>query len=302
MPCGPTSTPLENVRAIVNFVHFPEQFLAIFRITDADMRLIAQPHRPNPIEDSRSRGMTVAGSVVALALHIKELTLTVRLEEIGRLVKSTSEPAFAVDRDGLISAWNETAQTFFGLPESEALGRGCWSVIKGSDDCGFVCSADCVALRTSREPSAIAAFDLKVETVEGKRWCNACVLRAEVNGNAHLIHILSPIDLRKRLELMLEEFVARNSGNESTDSAALLGSDRDFIRDIKLTPRERDILQLLARSHSTKEIAIELDVSLATVNNHIHHLLQKLNAHTRLEAVRRAEHAGLLFRVFGRYS
>ena len=37
-----------------------------------------------------------------------------------------------------------------------------------------------------------------------------------------------------------------------------------------------------------------IHISRTTVNNHIQHILGKLNAHTRLEAIRRAEHAGLI--------
>jgi DNA-binding CsgD family transcriptional regulator len=43
-----------------------------------------------------------------------------------------------------------------------------------------------------------------------------------------------------------------------------------------------------------KNIAKQLQISPTTVNNHIQHILKKLNAHTRLEALRRAERAGLI--------
>jgi DNA-binding NarL/FixJ family response regulator len=37
-----------------------------------------------------------------------------------------------------------------------------------------------------------------------------------------------------------------------------------------------------------------LHISRTAVNNHVQHLMRKLGAHTRLEAVRRTEHAGLI--------
>jgi DNA-binding NarL/FixJ family response regulator len=46
-----------------------------------------------------------------------------------------------------------------------------------------------------------------------------------------------------------------------------------------LTPREREILQLVAEANSTKEIAAKLGLSAKTVDNHRTHLMQKLNLH-----------------------
>lgn len=53
----------------------------------------------------------------------------------------------------------------------------------------------------------------------------------------------------------------------------------------KLTPREREILVHLAEGKSNREIASLLGISRSTVQNHIHNLLEKLEARSRLEAV-----------------
>jgi two-component system, NarL family, nitrate/nitrite response regulator NarL len=53
----------------------------------------------------------------------------------------------------------------------------------------------------------------------------------------------------------------------------------------KLTPREREVLGHLAEGKSNKEIAGLLGISQSTVQNHIHNLLEKLGARSRLEAV-----------------
>jgi DNA-binding NarL/FixJ family response regulator len=51
-----------------------------------------------------------------------------------------------------------------------------------------------------------------------------------------------------------------------------------------LTPRERDVLQLLDRDLSNQEIADELFIEVGTVKNHVHSILQKLNVNSRQDA------------------
>lgn len=61
-----------------------------------------------------------------------------------------------------------------------------------------------------------------------------------------------------------------------------------------LTPREAQILGLLARGGSTRSIAGHLGVSQATVKTHLHHLYRKLDVGSRTQAVARAESLALL--------
>jgi DNA-binding NarL/FixJ family response regulator len=61
-----------------------------------------------------------------------------------------------------------------------------------------------------------------------------------------------------------------------------------------LTPREREVLDLLADGLSNKEIAADLDVGERTAKFHVAGLLKKMNATTRTEAVVRAARLGLL--------
>jgi PAS domain S-box-containing protein len=61
-----------------------------------------------------------------------------------------------------------------------------------------------------------------------------------------------------------------------------------------LTPRQSEILRLLQRGRSTRQIAEELHLSLETVRNHIRRLLRALGVHSRLEAVALARHEHLV--------
>jgi DNA-binding NarL/FixJ family response regulator len=56
---------------------------------------------------------------------------------------------------------------------------------------------------------------------------------------------------------------------------------------VQLSPREEEILRLLARGHRSKEIADELEIGSGTVNTHIRHIYEKLHVRSRAEAVAR---------------
>lgn len=61
-----------------------------------------------------------------------------------------------------------------------------------------------------------------------------------------------------------------------------------------LSPRENEILRLVATGDSNKEIAEKLVISEGTVKNHLSNILAKLGAKDRLQAVIRARELGIL--------
>jgi DNA-binding NarL/FixJ family response regulator len=52
-----------------------------------------------------------------------------------------------------------------------------------------------------------------------------------------------------------------------------------------LSPREREVLELLARGYYYKEITEVLGLSMSTVNTHVRHIYDKLHVHSRSQAV-----------------
>jgi DNA-binding NarL/FixJ family response regulator len=61
-----------------------------------------------------------------------------------------------------------------------------------------------------------------------------------------------------------------------------------------LTPREQEIMALLAQGLSAKQIAEKLFISPKTVENHRSNILRKLNMHSTLELVRHAARLGII--------
>lgn len=68
----------------------------------------------------------------------------------------------------------------------------------------------------------------------------------------------------------------------------------DRIPNSLLTPREEEIVKLIAEGHSSREIADTLVISAKTVDRHRANILQKLDMHDRLDLTRFAIRVGLV--------
>ena len=63
-----------------------------------------------------------------------------------------------------------------------------------------------------------------------------------------------------------------------------------------LTPREHEVLALVAEGLPNREVAVRLGIELTTARNHVQNLLNKLGAHSKLEAVAIAYREGVIGR------
>ncbi len=61
----------------------------------------------------------------------------------------------------------------------------------------------------------------------------------------------------------------------------------------ELTQREREVLQLVAEGHTTKSIAVNLNVSNKTIESHRQHVMQKLGLHSVAELTKYALQEGI---------
>jgi DNA-binding NarL/FixJ family response regulator len=113
----------------------------------------------------------------------------------------------------------------------------------------------------------------------------------------------SPLDRTAGLMLGADDYLVK-----PLDTGELLARVRRSLRrpsangngngrrspEVNLSPREREILGLLAEGRSQKQIAAALFISSKTVATHIQHLLSKLGVHSRAEAVAAAYQRGLV--------
>ena len=98
---------------------------------------------------------------------------------------------------------------------------------------------------------------------------------------------------------MPQALVTRRESDAILPGAAARSSQASYIElgeNLKehLSDRELAVLRLMARGASNHEIAEQLVITVGTVKSHINHILGKLDAHNRTEAVARARGFGLL--------
>ena len=100
---------------------------------------------------------------------------------------------------------------------------------------------------------------------------------------------LDPGELMARVKRSLRRAAQHMNG---AANGSVHGNGRTT--DPGLSPREREILSLLADGRTQGQIATELVISPKTVATHIQHILSKLGVHTRAQAVALAFRRGLV--------
>lgn len=161
--------------------------------------------------------------------------------------------------------------------------RRCYETLAGRDVFGNpFCYASCPVMAALREGDPVYAFEMKVASA-GAQPQPVAVTILRVPGARPdlftLVHILAPIAEESRLARLLTGLTPRQEAGwpHGVDAAA---SGKP-----PLTPRETEILHHVAAGLQNKEIAQKLDLSPATVRNHVHNILAKLGVHSKLEAV-----------------
>ena len=114
-------------------------------------------------------------------------------------------------------------------------------------------------------------------------------------ASAYLLKDSAPVELELALRAVLR-------GETYLSPAVSRGVVSDYVQRLRddapqgnqLTPRQREVLQLIAEGHSTKEIARRLDLSVKTVDTHRTQLMKQLDIHEVAGLVRYAMRTGLI--------
>jgi len=165
------------------------------------------------------------------------------------------------DADLTIVSWNPAAEELTGVSAEEAVGRNCWEVLDGHDERGnLVCHSACATARLAREGWPVSGQCLLVNVREGKRRVEVSTVALNEGDRPLFLHLMVP-------------------RREAAPPRAPHPS---------LTPRQHEVLGLLADGVPAKTIAARLGLAEDTVRNHIRAILAAFGSHSQLEAVAKA--------------
>ncbi|HEX4826281.1 MAG TPA: LuxR C-terminal-related transcriptional regulator [Candidatus Polarisedimenticolaceae bacterium] len=197
---------------------------------------------------------------------------------------TSPDPVFVTDRSNRIVWWNASAEHLLGFKAHEVLGLPCAAMLQGCDAHGNrYCSDNCPITQLAMRHEPVRNFELTLRA-KGDRELDTDVsvlhLAAPPPDLFFLAHIVRPS--RRR-----EKRAPERSSEETPPPRPTLLTVResDDARARKLTAREIEVLGMLAAGNPTAEIASRLSISALTVRNHVQNILDKLELHSKTEAV-----------------
>ena len=112
-------------------------------------------------------------------------------------------------------------------------------------------------------------------------------------ADGYLLKSSEPEELRRAI-LLVSEGKSVLSPDVTRRVLQMVGSGKDVYSEVGLSDREKEVLDCLARGMTTAQVAEELVISENTVKTHVRHILEKLEASNRAEAVSKAIQIGLI--------
>lgn len=225
------------------------------------------------------------------------------MRRLFQALARTSDGAFVMNEKNQVIFWNEAAEGLLGYTAEEAASRLCYEVLGGRDEQGrTLCQRYCLIAIRVAQGETLPNMDVFAETQGGDgRWLNVTTFALPTDDpgtGSVIVHLFRDATKRKSNQRLVDQILelSRERRDETerpatSRPAAALAPDSRFDA---LSPREREVLLLLAHGLGTEEIAGELSISPTTTRNHVQSVLSKLKVHSRLEAVAYAYQSGFI--------
>jgi DNA-binding CsgD family transcriptional regulator len=199
-------------------------------------------------------------------------------ETLDRIARS-GEAVFAIDGADRIILWNKPCEALLGLPARRVLGKPCYEVMCGRDaNDNVYCHRNCAVAHQARQKKddPVNRFSLTVRAGGGgnpKRVSSSLFAIPSYHpALTTVVHVL-------RAETAAPPTPAEPGPEPLTPIKTGEGET------VALTPREKEILRCLAQGMTTGAVAKTLAIAAVTVRNHVQKILQKLDVHSKLQAV-----------------
>lgn len=220
------------------------------------------------------------------------------MKQITDMLQRTADGAMLINEDGAVILWNKAAERLLGFRAQEVIGLLCRDVLCGETLGGQpLCSPSCAIGSKLSGGGGVRNYDMQTHTKSGRVvWINISSLPvpSRKKGRFMALHLFRDITKRIKMLRLAEELhalLATPGGKTVSETTQRRLTPRGtgevpaISSALPLSNREKEVLRLLATGKTSTYIADRLYISSATVRNHIQHILEKLGAHSRLQAL-----------------
>lgn len=199
------------------------------------------------------------------------------------VIANSSAAAFAIDRNDRIIYWNEGASRLLGWAPKEMLGKFCYEALEGRDPFGNVyCTKQCPVVTGTAGGDDIEPYMLRVMAKGGALHNIRVRVVALPQSGANFNCIMHLVDEGNSEDV---EALCRSIRAAAAGKPVAPPKPDPPISVSPLTTREKEIIHLLSNGFAALNIAAKLNLSHATVRNHIQNILRKLEVHSQVEAI-----------------
>ena len=184
-----------------------------------------------------------------------------------------SEPVFAINERNRIVFWNKPLSRLLGWTYDDVAGKSCGNVLAGNDCFGnrYCCDA-CPIVAIAQRGDPVRQFALTIRTKDDDHvQADVAVLKFTLPATKSVVlaHI---VQVARQVQAVEPPQPAYGAGHADA-------------RVRELTTREIEVLGMLAAGQGATDVANHLGISPLTARNHIQHIFEKLEVHSKAEAV-----------------
>jgi PAS domain S-box-containing protein len=212
------------------------------------------------------------------------------MDEVLAVLSRTEDGVYAVDHTYRIVFWNDAAERLLGYRADEVIGRLCHEVFEGEPRPGCLeCAPSCPVMVAASRNETVPTYNLLSRTKDGDAiLLNISVIVPNSGSPFATIHLFRDATSQLRYETYVEQVVCMAARLPSPQPSLSRNNHDVPSPGVPLSSREKEVLYLLVKGKSAREIAESLCISYATVRNHLQTILRKLGVHSQREAVKLA--------------
>lgn len=202
--------------------------------------------------------------------------------DVIALFENTADGVWAIGPDGRIVFWNRAAEAILEYSAQQVVGQWCHEIFAGSDCNGNrICGVRCPnrTLAESGELVLVQHFDMATRTRTGNPvWLDVSSIPLPTGDDQPptVVHLFRDVTVARQIDMLVRRQLVQQVLATREEPRTLTSN---------LSQRELEIVGLMQVGLATAAIAERLYISKATVRNHIQNILNKLEVHTRLEAM-----------------